>query len=142
MIQLYIYMGMLFIPTNNITEIIEANLKHRSFHIKKYFGWVEIDEVVPITINLQVLDSCMFSAYLHGAETWWKIDDVAESILVQERKVLKRILGVKKGASNDLIYIELDRPDIISRIKDLHHKFSKKVITTSSEDAIVAHAHI
>ena len=59
----------------------------------------------------------MFSAYLYGAETWWKIDDVAESILVQVRKVLKRILGVKKGTSNDLIYIELDRTDIISRIK-------------------------
>ena len=113
----YIYLGMLFIPTNNITEIIEANLTHRSFHIKKYFDWVEINETVSITIKLQVLDSCMFSAYLYGAETWWKIDDVAESILVQQRKVLKIIIGVKKGTSNDLIYIELDRTDIISRIR-------------------------
>ena len=70
---------------NNIAEIIEENLKHRSFHIKKYFDWVEINE--HITIKLQVLDSRMFSAYLHGAEIWWKIDDVATSILVQERKV-------------------------------------------------------
>ena len=93
----YIYLGMLFIPANNIAEIIEVNLKHRSFHIKKYFNWVEINEAVPITIKLQVLDSCMFSAYLYGAETWWKIDDVAESILVQERKVLKKNSWCEKG---------------------------------------------
>ena len=44
-------------------------------------------------------------------------------ILIKERKMLKRILGVKQGTSNDLIYIELERPDIISRIKDLQYKF-------------------
>ena len=43
----------------------------------------------------------MFSAYLYGAETWWKIDKYAETILTQERKILKIILGVKE-TSNDL----------------------------------------
>ena len=46
---------------------------------------------------VQVLHSCMFSAYLYGAGTWGKIDKYAETILIQERKLLKRILGVKKG---------------------------------------------
>ena len=60
---------------------------------------------------------------------------------IQERKLLKRILGVKKGTPNDLIYIELKRTDIISRIKDLQYKFNQKIYTTSVEDAVVAHAY-
>ena len=83
----------------------------------------------------------MFPAYLYGAETWWKIDKYAETILIQERKLLKRILGVKKGTPNDLLYIELKRPDIISRIKDLQYKFNQKICTTSIEDAVVAQAY-
>ena len=137
----YTYLGMLFTPTNDITEIIEANLKSRSFHIKKYFEWIDVNEHTPIKIKLQVLDACMLSAYLYGAETWWKIDNLAETILIQERKLLKRILGVKKGTSNELIYIELNRPDIISKIKDLQYNFNQKVSKTSSEDAIVADAY-
>ena len=111
------------------------------FHIKKYFDWSDINQQTPIKIKLQVLDACMFSAYLYGSETWWKIDDVAESILSQERKLLKRILGVKSGTTNELIYLELNRPDIISKIKDFQYNFNQKVSKTSFEDAIVAHAY-
>ena len=94
---------MLFVPTNSIVELIEANLKQRTFQIKKYLDWIEVNESIPITIKLQVLDACFFTAYLYGAETLWKIDDVSETILTKERKLLKRILGVKTGTSNDLI---------------------------------------
>ena len=46
----YTYLGMLFIPTNDVVDIIEANLKQRSFHIKKYFDWLEINDNMPIRI--------------------------------------------------------------------------------------------
>ena len=137
----YTYLGMLFIPTNDVGDIIEANLKQRSFNIKKYFDWLAIHNNSPIRIKLQILDSCMFSAYLYGIETWWKIDKYAETILTQERKMLKIILGVKKGTSNDLIYIKLKQPDIISRTKDLQYKFNQKICTTQIEDAVVANAY-
>ena len=79
----YTYL-MLFIPTNDVGDIIEANLKQISFHIKKYFDWLEINDNTPLRIKLQVLHSCMFSAYLYGAETWWKVDKYAKTILTQE----------------------------------------------------------
>ena len=108
----YIYLGMLFVPTDDVTELIKANLEYRSFNIKKYFDWLVVNENTPIKIKLQVLDACMFTAYLYGSETWWKVDEVAEDILIQERKMIKRILGVKQGTSNDLVYIELGRSDL------------------------------
>ena len=137
----YVYLGMLFIPTNDITALIRANLKHRSYNIKKYHEWLEVNENTPIKIKLQVLDACMLTAYLYGSETWWKIDEVADDILIQERKLLKRILGVKQGTSNDLIYIELGRCDIISRIKDLQFKFNEKINKATFQEAILAHAY-
>ena len=33
----YTYLGMLFIPANDVNDIIETNSKQSSFHIKKYF---------------------------------------------------------------------------------------------------------
>ena len=131
---------MLFIPSNNITQIIQANLNHRAFNIKKCYDWLDINENTPIKIKLQVLDTCMFAAYLYETETWWKINDIADMILIKERKILKRVLGVKQGTPNDLIYSELERPDIISRIKDSQYKFNKKINTLQHEDAIVTKA--
>ena len=131
---------MLFINTNNIVNMIKANLEHRTFNIKKYLDWLEINENTPVLIKLKVLDMCMLPAYLYGAETWWEIDKVADLILVEERRILKRILGVKNGTSNDIVYIELYRPDIISKIKDLQYKFYEKMISLKPEDAIIAKA--
>ena len=52
----YLYLGMLFICSNDITEISIANLKHRAFNIKKFYDWIEINENTPIKVKLQVLD--------------------------------------------------------------------------------------
>ena len=54
-------------------------------------------------------------------------------MLIQERKLLKRILVVKKGTPTDLIYIELKRPDIISKIKD--SKVNQNICTTPEDAA-------
>ncbi len=136
----YIYLGMLFIHTNNMLDMIKANLKHRAFNIRKFLDWLEVNENTPIVIKLKVLDTCMLPSYLYGAETWWKVDEVADLILGEERMLLKRILGIKKGTPTDLVYIELDRSDIISKIKDLQYNFFKKLLTLKSDDAIVVKA--
>ena len=75
-----------------------------------------------INIKLQVLDSCMFAAYLYGCKCWWKVEHVAESLLAEDREILRRVLQVKPNTPNDIIYIELNRCDIIINIK---HKQKK-----------------
>ena len=73
-------------------------------------------------------------AYLYGCECWWSIDDISEQILSIERKLLKTILKVKP---NDIIYVELNRPDIISKIKQCQEKFYKKCKMLQQDEAVV-----
>ena len=51
--------------------------------------------------------------------------------------MLKRILNVKKGTCNDLIYYELKRPPITAKIRDRQFRFYQKLQEFSPEDAIV-----
>ena len=95
-----------------------------------------MNEMTPINIKLQVLDSCMFAAYLYGCECWWKVEHVAESLLAEERKILRRVLQVKPNTPNDIIYIELNRCDIITNIKHKQKKFFNRFKMLQQEDSI------
>ena len=68
----------------------------------------------------------MYSAYLYGCECWWKIDAVAPTILADERKLLKRILHCKSNTPSNIIYVELNRCDIITKIKYRQYLFYNK----------------
>ena len=103
----YPYLGFKFIPTNNVTKIIERNVNDKMYNVSKYYGWLDI----------------MFNAMLYGSETWGDFSNVHEKVRAIERKLLKRILGVKSGTTNDLIYHELRRGDIVSRIKHKQCRF-------------------
>ena len=65
---------------------------------------------------------------------WWKVDHIKDELLKDERKILKTILGVKQGTSNDHVYLELSRPDIVSKIKD-RQKFYTKLHKLDEADA-------
>ena len=47
---------------------------------------------------------------------------------------------MKQGTSNDHVYRELSRPDIVSKIKDRQQKFYTKLPKLSEADAIVKKA--
>ena len=63
----YSYLGMTFIPTNDIKKIIDKNLNMKMFNVAKFYGWLENNDVTPIEIKLRVLDNCMFSALIYGS---------------------------------------------------------------------------
>ena len=71
-----VYLGMLLTNTNDIIDLIRANLKYKAFNIAKYFDWYSINEHTPIIIKLRVLDNCMYSSLLYGCELWWKVDHI------------------------------------------------------------------
>ena len=104
----YMYLGMKFGASNNIIKHMKRNLKDRMFPVSKFYDWLHVNETTPV----KVLYTCMFSAYLYGAETWWKIDDVNKQLLMLERKLLKCILCTKHNTPDNLLYIELDKQDI------------------------------
>ena len=74
-----------------------------------------------------VLDQCMFTAFLYGAEAWGNISIIEKEIRNIELKAVKSIMRVKQFTSTDLIYFELDRADIVSKVKDLQFKFFSKI---------------
>ena len=102
----YMYLGMKFVASNNIIKHIKRNLKDRMFHVSKFYDWLHVNETTRVKVKLQVLYTCMFSAYLYGAETWRKIDDVSKQLLIMlERKLLKCILCTKGNTPDNLLYI-------------------------------------
>ena len=131
------YIGMKFIPTNVFTEIIKFNLKDRKGVVCKFYAWLEDNKEAPIEIKLLVLDCCMFLSMLYAVETWGDISCIEKELRTIEQKALRSILQVKAGTSIDLIYNELKRADIISKIKDLQFNFYQKVKRLSEEDAMV-----
>ena len=133
----HLYLGMWFKTAASITEQIKCNFNHRAYNIKKYYEWLDVNLMTPIITKLQVLDACMFMAYLYGCECWSTIDEVSEDILALERKFLKTILQVKPSTPNAIIYIELGRPDMISKIKTRQKKFYENCKKLTKEEAIM-----
>ena len=134
------YLGMTFLPTNDFSMIIRKNINSRMGNLSRYYGWLNVNETTPIKIKLRILDNCMYSSLTYGMETWGDFSCVHEELRQMERTLLKSILKVKTGTSNDLIYHELKRGDIVSGIKDQQYNFFKKINEIKDGDAIVKEA--
>ena len=133
----YCWLGFWLSYADNVLSLIKFNLKKKSFNICGFYGWLEANQQTPIILKLKVLYSCMFAAILYSCEAWGNIDGIAEEILLMERKALKRCLGVKSSVPNDVIYHELNIPDIIAKILKQQQKFFAKIMLLEPEQAIV-----
>ena len=133
----YNYIGMLFIASNNIMDQILKNIGKKMINIHKFYAWLEHNMDTPIKIKLLVLYCCALAALLYGVETWWDIESYREKILLIERKALKRCLGVKSSVPNNILYVELNRADIIANICDRQYKFYQKIIKLGEDEAVV-----
>ena len=120
------YLGINFTPCRDMKEILTRKLNDRMHNVHKYYGWLEVNKNTPIEAKLLVLDSGVFSPLTYGAETWGDISVIKKKLLSIEIKALKVILNIKTGTSNDLVYFELGRGTIYSRILDRQFKFFKK----------------
>ena len=133
----YDFIGFRLTYTDDIHELIQSNLRSKMFNIAKFYAWLEYNEPTPFFIKVKVLYGCMFASLLYSAEAWGDLSLVEKSLLVTERKALKSILGIKSGTSNDLVYYEINHPDIIAFIKDRQFKFATKIKQLRKGDALV-----
>ena len=132
----YCWLGFWLSYADNVPSLIKYNLNRKSFHICEFYGWIEVNQQTPIILKLKVLYSCMFAAILYSCEAWGNIDGIAEQILLTERKALRRCLGVMDNVPNDIIYHELNIPDIIAKIMKQQQKFFAKIMMFEPEQAI------
>ena len=133
----YCWLGFWLSYANNVPSLIKYNLKKKTFHISEFYGWLQANRETPIILKIRVLYGCMFAAILYSCEAWGSIDEIKEQLLAMERKALKCILGVKSSVPNDIIYNELNIPDIIAKIIRLQQKFFAKIMMLQPEEAIV-----
>ena len=61
----YVYLGMKFVASDDQTVHIKENLKGRSLNITKYYELLYVNENTRIRFRLQVLDACLFMAYIY-----------------------------------------------------------------------------
>ena len=106
-------------------------------NISKFYAWLEHNKNTPLKTKLLVFYNCVFAALLYGVETWWKVESYKENLLQIERKTLKSCLGVKNNTPNNLLYVELNRADIIPTIQDRQYHFFRKTDSLLNADAFV-----
>ena len=132
----YKYIGLFVIPTNDIREIILFNINKRLGNFAKFHAWLAINELTPIEMKLLVYEGCVLGAVLYSCECWGDISCVEKKLRDAEVKALRAILGVKSGTTTDLIYHELQRCSVVSKIHDRQFKFYQKLSEMSPNDAI------
>lgn len=133
----YNFLGFKLSYTNDIYELIENNLKSKMFNVAKFYSWLEYNEHTPFFFKIKVLYSCLFASMLYSAEAWGDLTKIEASLKATELKALKSCLGIKSGTSTDLIFIEIDKPDIISIIKDRQYNFKKKIEDSKKEESLM-----
>ena len=131
------FLGFHLSYSDNIADLILKNFNKKQYVIVKFYDWLEHNASLPFYLKLRVLYSCMFSTLLYSCEVWGDLKEIKDRILLTERKALKRCLGVKLGTTDDIIYFEIKRPDIISLIKIRQRKFMNKLIAIEPNMAIV-----
>ena len=60
------YLGVKFLPTNDVDIIITFNIDDRFSQWCKFYSWLEVNEETPIEIKLLVLDACLFTSILYA----------------------------------------------------------------------------
>ena len=133
----YTFLGFNLSYSNDISKLIHSNLNKKMVNIIKFYAWLDYNENTPFFVKMKVLYTCLFASLLYSVEAWGDVKAFEEKLRKTEKDALKKRLGVKSGTSNDLIYLELNKADIIANIKDRQYKFNKKMINLEPEEAIV-----
>ena len=131
------YLGMHLFHTNKLIDLVEYNLNIRMFNVAKFQSWLDINENTPFETKLHVLDNCVLSAMLYGFEAWGDLSKYSSKLETIELGLLKSVLGVKKGTPNDLVYYELNRGSIVTKLMDRQENFMKKINSLDEDDALV-----
>ena len=133
----YKYIGFHVFPTNDVSDMVQRNVNKSMFHFAKFHAWLAVNELTPVDVKLMVYDSCALGAVLSASECWGDIAHIENQLREKELTALRAILNVKKGTTIDLIFHELQRCSVISKILDRQYSFHQKLTRISSDDAIV-----
>ena len=116
------YLGVKISDTGNIMYDIQLYLREKRSNVTvKYGNLCKTNNLAPLDVKLQVLNTCMSATLVYGCETWGisKIKSV-ETIY---RQGLKTALSVRDCMNNEIVYIESGEVPLEIRIAKQQLKF-------------------
>ena len=129
-------MGFHLSYAESIPELITYNVEKKKFNTVKFYAWLQINRDTPFMIKMRVLYGCMFTAILYSCEAWGDVRHLGEMMLGMERKALKSCLGVKQSTPNTILFVELNRADIMSVISHRQYSFYQRFLELDEDDSI------
>lgn len=136
-IDAYNWLGFWLTDSNDVAEIIEFHFKKKMIHISSFYSWLAINQDTPFIIKILVLYNCLFATILYSCEVWINLQKLSDQLLRIEKKALKSCLGIKQSTPDDILFIELNKADIVATILDRQHNFYSKLMKHDEASAIV-----
>ena len=120
------YLGVVISDTGSISNDIKHFIDSKRANITiKYNNFLRKNFLAPLSIKLQVLDTCLASSLLYGCETWGKSS--VNSLEIAYRIGLKRSLSIRETINNEIVYTESNRLPLKIRIMKKQLKFWLKI---------------
>ena len=120
-----VYLGSIITETGNVNADVAAEIKQREKQFSRFQAFLRENYNAPLqcSVKEKVLEACVTSAVLNNCDAW---GNATISVLeVLYRKALKYMLGVRKTVCNELPYVELNKPTLISIVHKRQYKFYK-----------------
>ena len=120
---------------HDVTKFIREK---RSNVLIKFTNFCSKNFLAPLSVKLDVLDTCVSSSLLYASETWM---DNGKEVEIIYRNGLRTALGVRSNVNNEVIYTESGKYPLKCRILKQQLKFwlSLKVYCEKSPDSALKH---
>ena len=121
------YLGITLTDSGSMkSDIAKFITQKRSEILIKYTNFCNKNFFAPLSVKLQILDTCVASSLIYAAETWSNYGDEVEVIY---RSGIRIALGVRTNVNNEIIYVETNRYPLKCRISKLQWKFWANINT-------------
>ena len=120
------YLGVIISDSGSIDIDIKHFLETKRSNVSiKFLNFCSKNRNAPLSVKLDVLDTCVTTSCIYGCETWGRSSEIAE---IFYRSGLRTALDVRENVNNEILYIETGRYPLQCRIKKLQYKFWTKML--------------
>ena len=127
------YLGAKISDSGSIKQDIAHYIAEKRANVTiKFNNFCRKNILAPLSVKLNVLDSCVSSSLLYACETWG--DCKVEQIETLYRQGIKFALSVRKSTNNEIIYLEAGLGPLEIRIKKQQIKFWKSLQTLMDDN--------
>ena len=131
----YIYLGAPITDDGSYITMLNQHVKNKMKQVIKFYSFLNRNPDLPFPIKKQIAESCVFSSFLYGSETWFTENfGKAETLYM---KIIKALLDVRNTTCNDTCLFEAAMSSLKAVIKQKMKKYLQvKIPTLENEDPL------